>query len=167
MSDRRSLIFAHQEWIGFVQPVGLVVSPTVMVDAQILPDRNIIGRQREFLTLLESGDAVPSRRQRRDLPRGGATEHRILDLRRLFLEWLDWEGDDLIDAAEHRERLEIALPELGVVLSPTWAVPKDDGWTMIVRVEEGGLDKPPDDAWNASRHARFERPMKVQSMTDL
>ena len=142
MSDRRSLIFAHQEWIGFVQPVGLVVSPTVMVDAQILPDRNIIGRQREFLTLLESGYAA---------------EQRILDFRRLFLEWLDWEGDDLIDAAEHKERLEIALPELGVVLSPTWAVPKDDGWTMIVRVEEGDLDKPPDDAWNASRHARFER----------
>ena len=31
--ERRNLIFAHQEWLGFVQPVGLVVAPTVMVDA--------------------------------------------------------------------------------------------------------------------------------------
>ena len=30
--ERQSLIFAHQEWIGFVQPVGLVVAPAVMVD---------------------------------------------------------------------------------------------------------------------------------------
>ena len=30
--ERRRLIFAHQEWLGFVQPVGLVVSPPVMVE---------------------------------------------------------------------------------------------------------------------------------------
>ena len=44
--ERRRLIFAHQEWLGFVQPVGLVVSPPVMVDAQVVPDRNVSGRQR-------------------------------------------------------------------------------------------------------------------------
>ena len=33
MADReRRLIFAHQVWLGFVQPVGLVVSPPVMVE---------------------------------------------------------------------------------------------------------------------------------------
>ena len=42
--ERRNLIFAHQEWIGFVQPVGLVVAPAVMVDAQVVPDRNITAR---------------------------------------------------------------------------------------------------------------------------
>ena len=30
--ERQRLIFAHQEWLGFVQPVGLVVSPPVMVE---------------------------------------------------------------------------------------------------------------------------------------
>ena len=50
---RSNLIFAHQEWIGFVQPVGLLLSPIVMVDAQVVPDRNISGRQREFRELLE------------------------------------------------------------------------------------------------------------------
>ena len=150
---RQNLIFTHQEWIGFVQPVGLVVAPTVMVDAQVVPDRNVSGRQRDFRELLEEeGSGVTAR-------------WRTPDLRRLFLDYLCWEDGDLVDATLHREQLEIALPELQVVLSPTWAVPAVDGandeWMMLVRVEETDvdLDKPPDgeDGWNATRHARFER----------
>ena len=151
--ERRNLIFAHQEWLGFVQPVGLVVAPTVMVDAQVVPDRNVSGRQRDLRELLEEEGS------------GAAARWRAPDPRRLFLDWLGWEEGDLADAAAHREALEISLPELQVVLSPTWAVPAQDGagarWTMLIRVEPDGcdLDMPPDDAdgWNATRHARFER----------
>ncbi len=151
--ERRNLIFAHQEWLGFVQPVGLVVAPTVMVDALVVPDRNVSGRQRDFRALLEE-------------ERGGpAARWRAPDLRRLFLDWLGWEKGDLADADAHREALEISLPELQVVLAPTWAVPAPDDagaeWTMLIRIEPDGsdLDASPDDAdgWSATRHARFER----------
>ena len=151
--ERRNLIFAHQEWLGFVQPVGLVVAPTVMVDAQVVPDRNVSGRQRELRELLEEKES------------GDVARWRAPDPRRLFLDWLGWEEDDLVDAAAHREAFEISLPELQVVLMPTWAVPKADDadaeWTMLIRVEPDGcdLDAPPAgaDGWNATRHARFER----------
>ena len=151
--DRRALIFAHQEWLGFVQPVGLVVAPTVMVDAQVVPDRNIAGRQRKFRELLE------------ETRNGSMAGWRAPDLRQLFLDWLGWEDDDLADAARHRDALEVALPELQAVLSPTWAVLCGEGtdgdWTMLVRVEDDGtgLDETPadGDGWNATRHARFER----------
>ena len=154
MADRvrENLIFAHQEWIGFVQPVGLVVAPTVMVDAQVVPDRNISGRQRDFCELLEEEEDD-----------GTTTRWRAPDLRKLFLEYLGWMEEDLEDAEAHK-KLEISLPELEVVLSPTWAVPSedsDDEWMMLIRVEEGSANfgKPPDDTntWNATRHARFER----------
>ncbi len=153
MADRvrENLIFAHQEWIGFVQPVGLVVAPTVMVDAQVVPDRNISGRQRDFCELLEEEGS------------GTTARWRAPNLRKLFLEYLEWEEEDLEDAGAYEE-LEIFLPELEVMLSPTWAVPADDSddeWMMLIRVEEGSanFDKPPYDAntWNATRHARFER----------
>ncbi len=155
MADRarRNLIFAHQEWLGFVQPVGLLLSPIIMVDAQVVPDRNISWRQREFRDLLEEDGS-------------GATARWIApNLRRVFLGYLGWEEGDLLDALDHRDALEIALPELQVVLSPTWAVPAEEdpdaAWTMLVRVEDGGvdLDKPTGDGagWNATRHARFER----------
>ncbi len=151
--ERRNLIFAHQEWLGFVQPVGLVVSPTVMVDAQVVPDRNIAGRQREFRDLLEEDGS------------GATVRWRAPDLRRLFIDWLGWEEGDLAPSGDHRDALEIALPELQTVLAPTWAVPaehgRNNGWIMLIRVEDGAsdLDKPPDDArgWNATHHARFER----------
>ena len=151
--ERRSLIFAHQEWLGFVQPVGLVVAPTVMVDAQVVPDRNISGRQRDFRELLEEDGT------------GATARWRAPDLHRVFVDWLGWEDGDLVNAASHRETLEISLPELQAVLAPTWAVPgdrdTDPAWTMLVRVEDEGadFDQPPDDGagWNASRHARFER----------
>lgn len=155
MADRarQNLIFAHQEWIGFVQPVGLVLAPSIMVDAQVAPDRNVSGRQRDFRELLEEdGSGVTAR-------------WRAPDLRRLFIDYLGWEEGDLVDSAGHRDALEISLPELQVVLSPTWAAPAEGDseakWLMLVRVEEDGvdLDAPPEDvdAWNASRHARFER----------
>ncbi len=149
--ERRRLIFAHQEWLGFVQPVGLVVSPAVLVDAQVAPDRNIAGRRRTFTALLDRDDS------------GATTRWRAPDLRRLFTGWLGWEEDDLVDAGAHRDVLEIALPELQAVLAPTWAVPAeggDGGWSMLVRVEDAGadLDVPPAEAaWNASRHERFVR----------
>ena len=172
--ERRRLIFAHQEWLGFVQPVGLVVSPAVMVDAQVVPDRNVAARQRDFTALLE--------RDERDDARATA-RWRAPDLRRLLLDWLGWEEGDLVDADAHRDRLEIALPELQAVLAPTWAVPADGAgtgdsadaddaarWRMLIRVEPDGasvdapdvdspdLDAPPEDAtWNASRHERFVR----------
>ena len=154
--ERRRLLFAHQEWLGFVQPVGLVVSPHVMVDAQVVPDRNIAGRQRELRALLdEDGNGIAVHCG----PLAGP------DPRRVLVDFLGWEQDDLLDAADHRETLEIPLPELQVVLSPTWAVPPADqdtgaAWMMLVRVEDSGadLDQPPEDAgWNATRHARFER----------
>jgi len=159
--ERRTLIFAHQEWLGFVQPVGLVVAPAVMVDAQVAPDRNVAGRQRDLHELLEEEGS------------GAAIRWRAPDLRRLFLDWLGWEEGDLVDAAAHRDALEIALPELHTVLSSTWAVPTEDDagarWTMLIRTEDAGadLDAPPGDAggWNASRHARFERLLRETGIT--
>ena len=155
MSDRlrNSQILAHQEWLGFVQPVGLVVAPAVLVQAQIVPDRNVAGRQRALRDILEVDEAAP------------LETYRAFDLRSMFLDYLEWQEGDLVDARRHAETLDKALPELQTRLAATWAVPAEDDpetdWTMLVRVEEDGcdLDAPPRDpgGWNASRHARFER----------
>ena len=151
---RGAILRAHREWLGFVQPVGLVVAPEVMADAQVVPDRNIAARQRVFREdLLEP--AAP-----------GAAARRAADLRLVFREWLGWEEGDLVPA-EACPELAIALPELGVRLAPAWAIPAppdapEGKWTMLIGVEdEPGADfsaPPPNaDGWNASRHARFER----------
>ena len=155
MMDRSNqrLIDLNQEWLGFVQPVGLVVAPTVLAQSQLSPDRNFVQRQREFIEILEdSGNGVSARQ-------------RVQEIRQIFTGWLKWEDDDLVSADDHSDQLEIALPELNVVLSATWAVPdptdSEDEWMMLIRREDNGanLDKTPETlgGWNATRHARFER----------
>ena len=62
-----------------------------MVDDQVVPDRNVSGRQRDFRELLEEDGSVVTARWRAP------------DLRRLFLEYLGWEEGDLVDAVEHRD----------------------------------------------------------------
>ena len=160
---RRNLIFAHQEWLGFVQPVGLVVAPNVMVDAQVVPDRNVAERQRAFHALFDTKSETNASARPYCVPE--SPKNSILY--RVFREWLGWEDGDLVDAGRHRDTLERALPELQAVLSATWAVPvpgdqdADPAWMMLILVEEDGtdFDRPPEDdsGWNASCHARFER----------
>ena len=154
MADRarENIILAHQEWLGFVQPTGLVVAPTVMASAQVVPDRHFAAKQREFVDLLELDHS------------GSTVRYRARDVERILFDWLGWHPDDLVEATEHSE-LEKGIPEMQVVLSATWAVPTDSSsesrWMMLILREEAAsdLDGPPndEDGWSASRHSRFER----------
>ena len=152
---RKQLIDAHQEWLGYVQPVGLVVAPTVLVDRQVIPDRNITPRHQRFIERLTAdGDG-----------------RRLADIPPLFTSFLGWRESDL---ATPPADLTVALPELGVTLSPTWAVPAIDPaegespWQMLIRVEADGLnlDAPATaaDGWSASAHDRFQRLLRETAM---
>jgi hypothetical protein len=138
----RAAIEAHREWLGFVQPVGLVVAEPVLVERGIILDRHARPRQERFKELLD------------------ADEQRFTDVRALFTEFLGWEADDL---AEPVADLHVRLPELGVTLEPSFAVADTDGRTqLLIRLEPDGtnLDAPvPErvDGWTASPQARFER----------
>ena len=43
---------AHQEWLGYVQPVGLVVSIPALMSAQAHVNRNIAADHQRFLGCL-------------------------------------------------------------------------------------------------------------------
>jgi hypothetical protein len=47
-------IEVHREWIGWVLPEGLVVSPAALCDAQAYVDRNVAAEQTRLLELLET-----------------------------------------------------------------------------------------------------------------
>ena len=52
-------IIAHQQWLGYVQPVGLVVSIPAMVQAQAYVNRNIAPDHQRFLDCLPDDDKSP------------------------------------------------------------------------------------------------------------
>ncbi|MFO1433940.1 MAG: hypothetical protein U1F76_28235 [Candidatus Competibacteraceae bacterium] len=43
----------HQHWLGYAQPVGLVVSPPALLEAQAYLNRNIAAEHRRFLDGVE------------------------------------------------------------------------------------------------------------------
>ncbi len=153
--------YAHQEWIGFVQPVGLVVSVPALLAAQAQVNRHITPDHARFLSCLprdKDDEIVPELR----------------DLGEFTRTVLDWDEADLTplpdDAALSEEfaSLEVVLPEYHETLRPTHVVkefkPAEDQppWLLLVKQLSAGpdLDEPhaaSDRNWHASPHAKFER----------
>jgi hypothetical protein len=155
---------AHLQWIGYVQPVGLVVSPPALIAAQAFPAKNIIPDHTRFLEVVEQVSV-----EGMDEPQPA-----IRDFPRLAAHVLGWEPADLIGAdsgSSLPDALEVTLPEYNETLRPSYAVPEfekdtstDSNWLMLIqRVKLGlDLDETPetdskDHRWQASPHARFER----------
>jgi hypothetical protein len=147
---------AHRQWLGFIQPVGLVVSPVALAAAQAHLDRNVVTdhvRLRDFLDGMSTDEE-------------GAAD-RVPDLPAFLTQVLGWEPGDLAGAPGGPElppSLDVALPEFEETLSPTYAVPGENGqgWMMLVRVEAPGTDLDSDvmlhdRAWKATPQIRFER----------
>ncbi len=138
----RAAIEAHLEWLGFVQPVGLVVAAPTLVERGVILDRNARPRQETFVELLD------------------AEESRLVEPVELFTAFLGWQPDDLVDPDPAHV---LRLPELGVTLEPSFEVRDPDGGTqLLIRLEPDDTDldgtmSESVDGWSASPQARFER----------
>ena len=158
---------AHIEWLGYVQPVGLVVSIPAMLEAQCYVNKNIMAEHARFLNCLACDSA-------------GNQQTEIRDLREFVQAVLGWESGDLITLpakgvlpAEHAN-LEVVLPQYNETLRPTHVVPEFSSNTnhqstpttkYVLLIQEHAsridLDEPleSDSAkhWHASPQAKFER----------
>ena len=153
-------LLAHREWLGYLQPVGVVVSPPALVGAQAYVNRNSAPLQHLLLDVIE------------ETPNGPV----LSDLRTFVARVLRWDEGDLRAPPDD---LECVLTEYGEILRPTYAVREpepDEGsspWLMLVQVLPNGtdLDAPEaadDRGWQASLEARFERLLReVQVPTGL
>jgi hypothetical protein len=148
-------ILAHQEWLGYVQPVGLVVSIPALTQAQAYVNKNIIPDHQRFLACL---------------PEDETAERRITNFPTFTRTVLGWEAADLLGTAEGGpvpDSLEVALPEYGETLRPMYAVREFDkggagAWLMLIHELRPGTDfdkviETDDRRWQASPQARFER----------
>ncbi|MGA2498245.1 MAG: DNA methyltransferase, partial [Tepidisphaeraceae bacterium] len=147
---------AHQEWLGFVQPVGLVVSIPALLAAQAVVNRNIISEHQKFLACLpKDEDVTPA----------------IADFPAFAQTVLGWEPADLDGSPKGKplpSSLEVALPDYHEILRPAYAVrefqPKDPArpWMMLIQTWPAGQDldqvvAEDDRHWQASPQSRFER----------
>src|SRR5438270_6184640 len=122
-------LLAHQQWLGYLQPVGLVVSAPALLQAQAHVNVNIIAEHQRFLGHVAEGLLVG---RSEPLPA-------IKNLRALLLDVLGWQSSDLVEAGDPRAAaLEVVLPEYHETLRPTFAVPDDPRatpptWLLLIQ----------------------------------
>jgi len=155
------LILAHNEWLGFVKPTGLVVSPTAMVRAGAILDRCDVEGQRLLKSCIEEPELIS---RRTPLPC-------IRDFREFAELVLNWRFSPkgYAGTEEHPipDELEVFLADYAETLRPDYAViepePRENGprWQLLVRTLNIGEDF--DSVYRgsghleASAHGRMER----------
>lgn len=149
---------AHVEWLGYVQPVGLVVSIPALLSAQAHINRNILPDHQRFLQCL------PHDKFDQPIPE-------LRDFAEFCRTVLGWRGSDLesvVPGDPAYSSLEIPLPEYHETLRPTHCIreyePKDASRPWMVLIQVLPSSTPLDDAvtgdnrnWQTTPHAKFER----------
>ena len=150
-------LIRHKEWLGFLQPVGLVVSPPALVKFQCVPNRNIVELQQAFQEIITRNS--------------DESQALISDFPAFVAEVLGWESYDLV--AEIAAEFTVPLPDYGETLKPTYTVldPEAVRPCILVQIIENNrpfdeLDLESEKAgqWNASPQAKFERLLRETSV---
>jgi len=153
-------LLAHQEWLGYLQPVGLVVAPAAMQDAGWVVTRSgseLIERQQRYRESLEAlGPEEEADAEDRELG--------FSSIESLLVEQLGWGTDQVQSDSKLIELFTKHLPELGETLAPTAVVPAASGEGAQLLVVElpllTSLDQKltaGEQLWRASPQERFER----------
>jgi N-6 DNA Methylase len=161
---------AHKEWLGYLQPVGLVVSPAALRDAQAFVNKNII-REQSILIRHVRGESTAATQ------RGEEPKPRLKDFPAFAFDFWGWEPSDLAGGPGGPDlptSIEVPLADYGEVLAPRYAVPdpaNPGSWLMLidVRADSANLDEAPkedanDKRWHASPQARFERLLRANQV---
>ncbi len=159
---------AHRDWLGLLQPVGLVVSPPALVKAQAVPSQNVAELQQKLVSVVENPPKSAV---------GNDDEPAIHDLPAFFRTVLSWSTDDIAGepgGSPIPDGLELVLPDYNETLRPTHAVVDSmAGGQPLMLVQTlppaTPLDKTPDDegrtGWSASPQAKLERLMREVKVT--
>jgi hypothetical protein len=163
---------AHHDWIGLLQPVGVVASPPALVAAQAYVNRNVTAVRAAFDALCLPARPAPGEARKLS----AALPLHLPRFARLAEAVLGWDpATDLVPTRELPESLTVPLPEYGETLAPTWAVPvapdaEDPAagnvgrWLLLVQelplawdLDTDHGDKTDTTRWHASPQKRFER----------
>jgi hypothetical protein len=158
-------VLAHLEWLGFVQPTGLVVSAPALVRAGAILDRRDTAGQELLRATLDP-----------DAPEGRPA---IADFEQLARDVLGWQfspkGYAGTDESPMPDELQVVLSDYDETLLPDFAVRElspaegGSGWQLLVTVLPTGtvLDAVPDGhgVLEASPHGRMERLLRETGVT--
>ncbi|WP_411875550.1 Eco57I restriction-modification methylase domain-containing protein [Vulcanococcus limneticus] len=158
---------AHQEWLGYLQPVGLVVAPAAMVDAGWVVTRSgseLIERQERYREAIQSLSSASDSADPDPEVDGDTRTRGFPQLETLLVEHLGWSADQIQSEPALIESYSRHLPELGETLRPTALVPAANGEGIQLLLQALPSLAPLDQKgtsgehlWRATSQERFER----------
>jgi hypothetical protein len=148
----------HRAWLGLLQPVGLVVSPYALVQAQASIDQNLGDLPLRFGALLQETEQGIH-----ELPRE--------NIQNLFTDLLGWRTDDLLPAANHESIASIYLPDYQETVKADYVVKlraADADPSVLVQIVSSDIDfdsiETEGQGWQASYQAKFERLLRDKNI---
>ena len=158
---------AHQEWLGYLQPVGLVVAPAAMVDAGWVVTRSgseLIERQERYREAIQGLSSTSDSADPEPEADGDTRTRGFPQLETLLVDHLGWSADQIQSEPAWIESYSRHLPELGETLRPTALVPaaNGEGVQLLLQVLPplASLDQKcssGEHLWRATPQERFER----------
>lgn len=145
----------NEEWLGHVQPVGLVVAPVVLKTYDLVPEQQTRTDTEAVKAHLTPGDTGPA----------------LADAWAFFVDILKWRPRQVAGSpggAPIPDDLILRIDESDVEIAPHWAVTDPaGGYQILVRVEAPGVE--PDrrgalEGWEATPHQRLERLCKERQV---
>lgn len=161
MASYNSEIWQHKEWLGLLQPVGLVVSPPALTKAQAFIDRGRLIDLQIKLNEIVSYDPIFDSDIKEAIW--------IKDFPTFAQQILGWLSEDLVGASEQEAlapELEVVLTDYSETLRPSYAVRDIDSnsWMILIQEVAPGLDLDDTDpnlekshGWKATVQEKFER----------
>jgi hypothetical protein len=145
----------NAEWIGNVQPIGLVLASTVLARHGLNPAEQTRADSEAVRALLSDSDNGPV------LPDPWA----------FFTQILGWGAKQVAGSPSGTTLpadLSVRVEECDTDLTPNWAVSDpDNGWQILVRIEGPGVDPEKRGAlegWEATPHQQLERLLRERSV---
>ncbi|HEY8124156.1 MAG TPA: DNA methyltransferase [Methylocystis sp.] len=149
----------NEEWLGHVQPVGLVVAPAVLARHGLNPETQTRGDTEAARELISAKD-------------DGAGDSRALrNPWAFFQEIFGWRAARVAGAPGGPalpDDLSLKVEESDTEIAPHWAVAAPNGgWQILVRIEAAGVE--PDtrgaiEGWEATPHQRLERLLREKEI---
>jgi hypothetical protein len=143
-----AVVDPNLEWLGYVQPVGLVLSPAILDRYGLVPEEQTRAEGNAVATCLTPDSEAQA----------------LSDPWFFFSQILGWREHQVVGLPGGRplpDGLTVAIDEADTVLEPHWAViDPESRLPLLVRIEEPRIA--PDQrgalaGWEATPHQRFER----------
>jgi hypothetical protein len=158
-----AVIDLNEEWLGHVQPVGLVIAPVVLARHGLNPETQTRADSEEVRKLIAAQEDGASTKS----PDPCA----LKDPWTFFENILGWRANLVAGSPGGLplpEDLSLRVDESDTEIAPHWAVVEPDGgWQILVRIEAAGIksdERGAIEGWEASPHQRLERLLREKEV---